>query len=201
VHFGVPVRIIRFISDRGSAFTSRTFRLFCEAYAVRHVLKIIATPRANGRCEGYNKTIVTMLATTAVDTDGDRWVTHISHIKELQSAINTSFNKGIKTTPVSAPFGYQTQTMAEAKLLNSLRGVVDRIDLTDLRAKITKHVSDEQRKQKPRYDKTRRDAEQYEIGDLVSVVITSEPCTGSNKKLFSIRFVDPLRVTRVIGVK
>jgi transposase InsO family protein len=157
VHFGVPVRIIKFISDRGSAFTSRTFRLFCEAYAVRHVLKIIATPRANGRCEGYNKTIVTMLATTAVDTDGDRWVTHISHIKELQSAINTSFNKGIKTTPVSAPFGYQTQTMAEAKLLNSLRGVVDRIDLTDLRAKITKHVSDEQRKQKPRYDKTRRD--------------------------------------------
>jgi hypothetical protein len=29
-------------------------------------------------------------------------------------------------------------------------------------------------------------------------VITSEPCTGSNRKLFSIRFVDPLRVTRVI---
>jgi hypothetical protein len=36
--FGVPVRII---SDKGRAFTSRTFRLFCEAYAVRHVLNVI----------------------------------------------------------------------------------------------------------------------------------------------------------------
>jgi hypothetical protein len=98
-------------------------------------LKVIATPKANGQCESYNKTIVTMLATTAVDTDGDRWVTHISHIKELQSAINTFFNEGINTTPVRAFFGYQTQTIAEAKLVNSLRGVVDRIDLTDLRAK------------------------------------------------------------------
>lgn len=40
--FGVPSRII---SDRGSAFTAQSFKLFCKTYAIEHVLNAVATPR------------------------------------------------------------------------------------------------------------------------------------------------------------
>ncbi|KMQ86750.1 retrovirus-like pol polyprotein [Lasius niger] len=46
--FGVPNRII---SDRGTAFTSQAFRMFCDTYGIKHVLNAVATPRANGQCE------------------------------------------------------------------------------------------------------------------------------------------------------
>lgn len=64
--FGVPTRII---SDRGTAFTSQTFRMFCTNYSIKHVLNAVATPRANGQCERYNKTIVQALATTTAGRD------------------------------------------------------------------------------------------------------------------------------------
>ncbi|KMQ98328.1 transposon ty3-g gag-pol polyprotein isoform x2 [Lasius niger] len=43
--FEVPHRII---SDRGTAFTSQAFRMFCDSYGIKHVLNAVATPRANG---------------------------------------------------------------------------------------------------------------------------------------------------------
>jgi transposase InsO family protein len=189
--FGVPSRLI---TDRGSAFTSRTFKIFCETYAIRHVLNAVATPRSNGQCERYNKTIVTMLATTSVESEGELWDTHV---KNLQSALNTAFNKGINSTPVKALLGYQAKPVAEAKLLNSLQDTIDRVDLKELREGIKEHIADDQRKQKERYDKTRREAERYQVGDLVLILITSEPCTGSSKKLHP-KFKGPFRVTRVL---
>lgn len=44
--FGCPTRII---SDRGKAFTARSFRSFCDAYGIKHILYGVATPRANGQ--------------------------------------------------------------------------------------------------------------------------------------------------------
>lgn len=189
--FGVPVRII---SDRGSAFTSQAFRLFCETYAIRHVLNAVATPRGNGQCERYNKTIVSMLATTCVNDEGNLWDTQV---KELQSAMNTSFNKSINSTPVQALFGYQARPMAEATLLNSVNDVADRIDLKKLRSRIKEHIDDDQRKQKERYDRNRRNAERYEVGDLVLVQITGEASTGLSKKLLP-KFKGPFRVVKVL---
>lgn len=39
--FGVPHRII---SDRGTAYTSQTFRMFCDNYGIKHVLNAVAIP-------------------------------------------------------------------------------------------------------------------------------------------------------------
>lgn len=68
--FGVPNRII---SDKGTAFTSQTFRMFCDNYGIKHVLNAVATPRANGQCERYNKTIVQALATMTAGRDPRDW--------------------------------------------------------------------------------------------------------------------------------
>lgn len=93
--FGIPNRIV---SDRGTAFTSQAFRLFCENYGIKHVLNAVATPRANSQCERYNKTIVQALATTMAGQDPRDWDTVL---KQVQSALNTTFNKGINMTPMN----------------------------------------------------------------------------------------------------
>ena len=51
--FGFPSRII---SDRGSAFTSKRFALFCRTHNIKHQLVAVATPRANEQADRYNLT-------------------------------------------------------------------------------------------------------------------------------------------------
>jgi hypothetical protein len=79
--FALPTHLV---SDHGSALTSRTFKIFCETYAIRHVLNAVVTPRSSRQCERYNKAIVTMLATTSVESEIR--VVWDTHVKKLQSA-------------------------------------------------------------------------------------------------------------------
>lgn len=53
------------LSDCESAFTSNTFESFCKCYGIKYILNTVATPRANGQCKRYNKTIINALATTS----------------------------------------------------------------------------------------------------------------------------------------
>jgi hypothetical protein len=175
--FGVPTRII---SDRGSAFTSHSFKLFCETYNIRHVLNAVATPRANGQCERYNRTIVAALTTLSADTRSNEWDTHV---KEVQSAMNTTFNKGIKTTPSEALMGYQPRPAAQAQLLAEIEVDLEHLNLAELRAEIQEHITTDQARQKQYYDKHRREADKYSKDDLVLVLITSTQNSGSSKKL------------------
>lgn len=153
--FGVPSRIV---SDRGTAFTARTFKIFCTTYGIRHVLNAIATPHANGQCERYNRTIMAALAMTVAGMESNLWD---DYVKQVQSAMNTSFNQGIGTTPAEALMGYKAKTMAVARILHELQTEVQRLDLNELRKQISDHITEDQRRQKERYDKTRREATRY----------------------------------------
>jgi hypothetical protein len=44
-----------------------------------------------------------MLATRSVEAEGEFWDTHVK--KNVQSALDTAFNKGINSTPVKALLG------------------------------------------------------------------------------------------------
>lgn len=134
------------------------------------------------------------MATTTVGRDSRDWDTVV---KQVQSALNTAHNKGINTTPIKALIGCQTRSATEAPLLTQIQDMIDRLDLDELRADIKKHIDQEQRQQKERYDKTRRDATKYGHGELVMVLITSDPATGSSKKLYP-KFKGPFRVHKVL---
>lgn len=189
--FGVPTRII---SDRGTAFTSQAFGTFCNTYGIKHVLNAVATPRANGQCERYNKTIVQALATTTAGQDPRDWDLVI---KQVQSALNTMHNKGINTTPMKALIGCNTRGAAEARLLTEIQDVEHQLSLDELRQDMKTHIDKGQLAQKERYDKARQHAKRYHEGDLVLVQITSEPATGSSRKLHP-KFKGPFRVRKVL---
>lgn len=189
--FGVPNRLI---SDRGTAFTSQSFRIFCNNYGIKHVLNAVATPRANGQCERYNKTIVQALATTTAGRDPRDWDTIA---KQIQSALNTTFNKGINTTPTKALIGCETRSAAEATILAQIQDTVHRLNLDELRTDIKAHIDQAQQEQKERYDKARRNATKYNAGELVLVQITSDSATGSSRKLHP-KFKGPFRIRKVL---
>lgn len=59
------------------------------------------------------------------------------------------------------------------------------------------HIKNDQKRQKERYDRTRKEARQYGEGDLVLVLITSEPATGVSKKLLP-KYKGPFRISKVL---
>jgi hypothetical protein len=61
--FEVPRRII---SDRGTSFTSDSFKSFMSEKGIKHVLNAVATPRANGQVERYNRIIVESLTAKCI---------------------------------------------------------------------------------------------------------------------------------------
>ncbi|KAJ8909358.1 hypothetical protein NQ315_000447 [Exocentrus adspersus] len=161
---------------------------------IKHILNAVATPRANGQCERYNKTIVSSLAATAVGQPDENWDLYV---KKVQSALNTTNNKAIGTTPMEALIGYRSACPAESVVLKAIENELEQLDIQSLRKDISTHMKAEQRRQKEYYDKTRRGATRFNQGDIVMVQITSEVATGSSRKLRP-KYKGPYRVTKVL---
>ena len=137
---------------------TESFKIFCDTYGVKHILNAVATPRSNGQCERYNKTIVSALSTTVAgkdERDWDKYVKQVQsalntkyekYVKQVQSALNTSFNRGINSTPMKALIGYNSKHAAEATILNEVQDEIDRLDLEKLRCKISDHIREDQKK-------------------------------------------------------
>lgn len=189
--FGVPIRII---SDRGTAFTSHTFKLFCTNYGIRHVLNAVATPRANGQCERVNRTILGTLAATAAGSSEHKWDLHV---KNIQSAINLTVNKTTGVSPLEVLAGYKGRAMAESKILGMVQQNFDKLDLQTLRNKVAERITKEQKKDKERFDRKRAEAKVYVEGEVVMVQKTDSPATGSSKKLLA-KYKGPFKVTKVL---
>lgn len=134
------------------------------------------------------------LAATMAGRESDKWD---ECVKQIQSAMNATHNKGIRATPAEALIGCNARTTAEAQILQEVQTEVQRLHLAELRKQISDHITEDQRRQKERYDKARREATQYQGGELVMVEITTERTTGESRKLRP-KFKGPSRVHRVL---
>lgn len=189
--FGVPARII---TDRGTSFTSHAFKTFCQEYGIKHIMNAVATPRANGQCERYNRTILGSLAALNGGMEDDAWD---SHVKTVQRGLNSTINQSIKMTPSELLFGTRIRSVPEGIILGELQNDVNRLELSEVREKVKAQLDEAQVKQKERFDKKRGKALKYAVGTLVLLRITSIPSTGESKKLYP-KFRGPFRVVAVL---
>lgn len=157
-------------------------------------MNAVATPRANGQCERYNRTILNALSCSAAGVAEDLWDTFV---KKIQSSLNMTFNTAISTTPLEALAGYKGIGVSEASILNAVQKELDRTSLRELRENISRKMTSDQRKQKVRFDKSRKAPRLYKNGEVVMVMRTDAPCTGTSKKLLA-KFKGPFKVTRVL---
>jgi hypothetical protein len=175
--FGTPTQVT---IDRGTAFTPS-------------VLKSSATPRANGQCERYKGTIVNALAGTSAGSAEDEWDTFV---KQVQSALNCTYNKSIAVSSLEALAGYKPRHVANSNILSAVQDDLSRMDLAELRSKIHQRIAKDQKAQKERFDKTRAATTKYVKGQLV-MVSNAVSSTGTSKKLLP-KFKGPLRVRTVL---
>ena len=187
--FGVPRRII---CDRGTAFTAKRFADFCQSKGIKCVLNATATPRANGQCERFNRTILSAIRTTV--TKEEAWDKCIGDVKW---AVNNVPSDTTGKTAHNLMFGYQARGLNDAKILNESVEDWAIEDMEPLRKLALENTERAQQKYKENFDKHRCVGQKYEVGDLV--VIKQERATndGKSRKLLSC-YNGPYQIAKVL---
>lgn len=199
--FGLPKRLI---SDRGTSFTSSKFKSFITEIGVHHVKNAVASPRANGQVERYNRTILDSLASQNHGKDERLWD---DRLLQVQWGLNNTLNKGTGKTPSEVLFGLRLTGINEGSLVSEIDDDIitntsDENELSncyklrDIRDEVDDHTKKSQEKQKNRYDKKRKQALKFKIGDLVRVERAAHT-VGKSRKLLA-KCSGPYRVTKVL---
>ncbi|CAK1588626.1 unnamed protein product [Parnassius mnemosyne] len=189
--FGVPQSLI---SDRGTSFTSNEFKTFVESVGLKHILNAVATPRANGQIERYNRTILASITALCHGEDDRNWDLHIN---QVQWSLNNTVNQSTGKSPTEIIFGKNTVNASETHL----HEIISSKDISpETIQKIRNEASDklviQQATMKERFDKKRCKAKVYKVGDLV-MAQKSTRTPGENQKLVPA-FSGPYRVTAVL---
>lgn len=185
--FGLPSRII---TDRGTAFTSHMFKNYCQQQNIQLILNAVATPRANGQVERLNRTILNILATTS-DTE-DKWD---SHVDSAQIAINNTVHQITNKSPNQLLMGYSPRAKSDVLSAELELPDVTR-DIRSFRREVARNIEQNQTKQKQRFDKTRKKARAYKVGDLV-LIMKNTQADGQSKKL-SPKYAGPMIIVQVL---
>jgi transposase InsO family protein len=190
--FGNPTRII---TDRGTAFTSRDFGMYCRENTIEHVLVAVGAARANGQVERSNRTILTAVK-SSIDDDDRNWD---ETIRGVQWAINNLPNSTTTIAPNSLVLSYTPRDILRNEIILTLQddSVNPNANVSELFAKASRNIDKRQRLQKKHFDERRRMAEKYEVGDIV-LVESENSATGSSRKLMP-KYKGPYIVTRVMG--
>lgn len=190
--FGAPTRLI---TDRGTSFTSNHFRSFAKDKNIKHILNAVATPRANGQCERYNRTILSALSTKTTDKDDKTWDEYIC---DVQVGLNTTVHKTTGKSPSELLFAFNINSSSEnvlGEVLDDVREVITD-NIQEVRTEAGRRIAQQQEKDKARFDSKRKSDHVYKENDLVSVR-REVPSDGSSKKLAS-KFQGPYRISKVL---
>lgn len=177
--FGIPTRLI---TDRGTSFTSRKFKSFVDGLGIKHIMNSVATPRANGQVERYNRTILSALGAMTHGKTAETWD---DYIPDIQIGINTSVHAVTKKTPTELLFG-RTVSHASQGVLNDVALQADNVTgktLDEIRAEASNLIAKNQEINKIRYDAHRKKVTKYKEGDLVRIIKAIPSGTGQSKKL------------------
>lgn len=188
--FGNPRRIV---ADAGSAFTSVSFKQYCNDKNIRLHTIASGMPRSNGQVERFNRTVLEAMKTMGANLTDDRWDECVRH---LQQGINSTFQKTIKAIPSEVFFGYRLRTDSDKLAPEPDNG--NTTDVTQLRKWVDDNIKVNAELQKRRFDSTRTRATQYQEGDLVLVKILSQTNDGQSKKLMPV-YKGPFQIEKILG--
>lgn len=175
--FGAPARIV---SDRGAAFTSNDFKEFCAASRIQHILTTTGVARGNGWINGIIVPALTKLSIA----DPMKWYRHVA---DLQRFINSTQARSTKRTPFKLMFGVEMRNQEDVTLADQLEEALPEKIETERDNERTnameaiRRIQDENRKA---YDKQRKAAQLYAVGDLVAIKRT-QFATGAKVQQYS----------------
>ncbi|XP_078051475.1 uncharacterized protein LOC144477618 [Augochlora pura] len=163
-----------------------------EDEGIEHVRVAIATPRANGQVERYNRIIGPMLA--KLSTSPRKW----DRILEfLEFAINNTVCRSTNETPCQLLFGRNQFGIVNDKLrvILEARSNEER-DQVGKRNAATQAIEKSQQINEQIYNRTHKNATMYKLGDFV-MIRNRDVTPGINKKLIP-KFRGPYEVKKVL---
>ena len=197
VHFSNFSRPRVIISDRGTAFSSSEFESFCNDSNVQHVRIATHSPKANGQVERVNRVLGPMISKLINNDEKVYWYKIIS---DIEFAINNTVHKATNETPSKLMFGVEQR----GKVVDAIREYLDvtvnatenNRDLRQLRARAADRIKQSQKYNKEYFDKKRKPAHNYNIGDYV-MIKNIETAKGASHKIIP-KFKGPYEVARVL---
>lgn len=192
-YFGVPTRLI---SDKGSCFTSKLFKDFVTSYGMKHIINAVATPRANGQVERFNRTILDALSTSSHGENDKTWD---EYIPDIQVGINTTVHKTTQKSPSELLFGFNITGKSEgimSTIINDTLQISTTKDLEEARKDARDKMSKQQDKDVERFNSRRKDSKEYCEGDLVRVE-RQVPHDGRSQKLV-VKYQGPYRIVKLL---
>lgn len=193
-YFGTPTRLI---TDRGSSFTSHAFKSFIKSTGIKHILNAVATPRANGQVERFNRTILDALATKTHAKDDRTWD---EYIPDVQLGLNTSIHTITKKSPSELLFGHRLISTKESilhEIIEDTQNTTPAENLPELRQEVSESIKLQQEKDKKRLNKNVKKRVNYNVGDLVRVKREISQNDGKSKKLIP-KYQGPYRVKKIL---
>jgi hypothetical protein len=189
---GIPRRLI---TDRGTSFTSHELQRYISGKDIKHILNAVATPRANGQIERYNRTLIDSLTSINHGKPDNEWDLAIH---KVQWSLNNNINKGKGKTPAETLFGISPTGSCDS-FMNALVSDANALqNLDQVRDSVERRIISEQEKMKLRFDNKRKIAHVYEVGDLVRIQKDVYAAPGQSRKLIP-KCSGPYRVTKVPG--
>lgn len=187
--YGIPEILI---SDQATCFSSKNMKIFCDQYNIHHTMIAVATPRANGQVERLNRSVLAALSTSTLEEEN--WDDNVG---KVQFAMNNLVNKSTGKTPSELMFGYSPRGGTDILLRDEVETVSSvLLDLHAVREEAAKLNQVAQNRYKVHFDKKRKPAKVYKIGDLV-LVEKQVQATGGSKKL-SAPFSGPMIVRETL---
>ncbi|KAG7305339.1 hypothetical protein JYU34_009402 [Plutella xylostella] len=187
--FGNPRR---YITDRGSCFTSHDFKEYCEREEIQHVLITTGVPRANGQVERVHRTLIAVLTKMSIAEPG-LWYKHVSRV---QMALNSTFQRSINTSPFELLVGTKMTCKEDIEIydliLQEERENFNQ-EREDLRQQAKQQILKVQQENQQQYNKKRKESNKYKEGDIVAIKRTQ---FGTSMKL-KPKYLGPYRVTKV----
>ncbi|GFV74845.1 hypothetical protein TNCV_1040831 [Trichonephila clavipes] len=113
ITFGNPHRII---TDKGTAFTSKEFREYCENENIQHLSITTGIPRGNGQIERNHSSLIPILSKLSID-DASKWY---KFVPAVQRTLNSTISRSTQMTPFQLLTGVKMRTKKDLEILKLL---------------------------------------------------------------------------------
>ncbi|GFY13655.1 transposon Tf2-11 polyprotein [Trichonephila clavipes] len=189
ITFGNPHRII---TDKGTAFTSKEFREYCENENIQHLSTTTGIPRGNGQIERIHSSLIPILSKLSTD-DASKWY---KFVPAVQRTLNSTISRSTRMTPFQLLIGVNMRTKQDLEILQLLEEEIVET-FTENREKFgeeaKRNIPKMQEENCRNFNKKRKKAYQYEIGYIVAIQRTQ---FGTGLKLRP-KFFGPYEVIKV----
>ncbi|XP_045456265.1 uncharacterized protein LOC123666103 [Melitaea cinxia] len=167
---------------------------------IKHILNAVATPRANGQVERFNRTISDALSTKCHGGNDSIWDEYIG---DIQLGINTTVNKSTGKSPSELLFGCKLVSASENLLVDVIDETYERVtgdDLMQLRSDTKNKIEKQQEYAQKQFNKHRKRQTSYKVGDLVRIerTVIDKDHIGKSKKLIP-KFQGPYRILKILS--